>query len=128
MKLNKTEIRDIKRYCKGFDIERIEKPNGQEITGIIIISNGQKSLHDSGYPYIKCIGWNSTNKKFYNLGFHDNLVLDCRTNVDCFGKNIFHIMNIGGNKLWRIENDFIGCSSLLVGRFCNSDEKEIIIS
>lgn len=128
MELTKLEIKNLKEYCKDFDINNIENGKGKEIDSILIISHGNRQKHDSGYPFIKCIGWNHKDKKYYNLGYHDHIMYNCRINIDSFGKNIFHVMNYDEKKKWVISEIFISCSSLMVGSYVEEDKKIIRVS
>ena len=127
MKLNKQEIRDLKKH--GYDINLgLEKPNEQIITDLVVISNGVKEIHDSGYPYIRIIG-KSDKGKLVELGWHDHFVCNVFVNIDSFGKNIFHVMNwCKNNKKWKIRKDFMYCSSFLIGDFVNKKEEYINLS
>jgi hypothetical protein len=98
MKLTKQEIKSIQKYYPAFDLKKIKEVTQEvPIGSFIMISNGNKELHDSGYPLIKIIG--ISGKEFYNLGEnHDHVICNQSVNIDSFGKNIFQIMPWGNRK------------------------------
>lgn len=122
MNFTKQEVRDIKKYLEDFDVKNIKDYNlaqGQKITSIIMICHGHKNLHDSGYPLIKVIGVDSSDKQkgriYYNLGYHDHVAFYTPVNIDTYGKNVYNVMNwLNGNE-WFISKTFIPCSSLIIG-------------
>ena len=132
LKLTKQELRDLKRH--GYEITKLEAPNEQEIGHLIVISNGNKELHDSGYPYIKIIGvvkgeTNKTKKRFVNLGWHDHFLLLTHANVDSLGKNIFRVMHWETAKPWKVQQGFMSLSTFMIGSFYpNSEDKYVWLS
>ena len=111
LKLTKQELRDLKQH--GYELTKLEKPNEQDIHHLIVISNGNKELHDSGYPYIKIIGVvrekfdesiKQFRNKYVNLGWHDHFLLLTHANVDSLGKNIFRVMCWETGKPWNLED------------------------
>ena len=91
MKLTKTEIRDIKSIYKDFDPTKIEDGKNRTFYTILVISQGRKSVHDSGFPFIHAIGV-SRQQKFYDLGEHDSISLNYNNlGMDSLGKNVFQI-------------------------------------
>ena len=105
VKLTKDEIRDLKAY--GYGTNDIREPSvGQEIDGIILISRGRGTLHDSGYPFIQVLGYLRKDASIlYDLcGCHDHiwfssiLTSDIKTsdiNIDSLGKNLIRMWRHG---------------------------------
>lgn len=116
--LNKNEERDIK--ANGYSLSS-KKPNGLTVQFLVVISNGNKAVHDSGYPYIKIFGAVS-DKELVFLGWHDHFASNVPTNVDSWGKNIFRVMPWHREKKWVVAENFFSCSSFQIGRF--DDEKQ----
>jgi hypothetical protein len=112
----KQEIKSLEKY--GVEIKELisgDKARGKKIDSLIIMSNGNKTLHDSGYPLIRIIGIGE-NKNYYNLGWHDHYLSYIPINVDSFGKNIFHIMPWADReKGWFVSESFISCSTFEIG-------------
>lgn len=126
MKLTEKEVRDLKAY--GFDVEgNIKKPNGDFISEIIVMSNGRKNLHDSGYPFIKIIGKNYKNK-FVDLGWHDHFICNVRVNIDSLGKNIFRVMRWSLDKKWKVRKNFIPLSTFQIGDFYDKENEFVLLS
>lgn len=127
MKLTKNEIESLKSF--NCDITNIRKPKGDILYHLLVISHGRKDLHDSGYPYIKIIGFTKDNQAI-NLGWHDHLICNEQVNIDSFGKNVFNIMPWDGKRKFKVCDNFISCSTFEIGRLFykdNKDNKEFII-
>jgi len=124
MKLTKTEIRDLKRY--GCCVSKIKKPNEDIINHFVVISHGNKKLHDSGYPLIKIIGFNEK-KEAIDLGWHDHFICNVPVNIDSFGKNIFNVMPwaTGGKMKFKVRKNFISLSTFEVGSMFEKNQKYI---
>ena len=119
LKLTKQELRDLKRH--GYDITELEAPNEQEIGHLIVISHGNRKLHDSGFPYIKIIG-KTKEGKYVNLGWHDYFLLLTHANVDSLGKNIFRVMHWETAKPWKVQQGFMSLSTFMIGSFYPKQE------
>lgn len=120
--VNKDEERDIKAH--GYSLSK-EKPNGMTVDFLVVVSNGNKVVHDSGYPFIKIFGAVSENKLVF-LGWHDHFVSNISTNIDSWGKNIFRVMPWTKKKEWRVAKNFFSCSSFQIGRFYMNENDEFI--
>ena len=112
MELTKTEVRDLKKH--KYDPGNILPPNGQEITHLIVVSHGNKKVHDSGYPFIKILGVGKDNN-LINLGWHDHFLSYVPINIDSLGKNIFRVMKWYTKQRWKIMENFISCSTFQIG-------------
>lgn len=111
------EVKDIKN-CSDLTSESIE------IDDLIIISKGNKVLHDSGFPFIWVIG--RSKEGWINLGWHDHFVANVSINVDSLGKNIFHIMLWAENtKRMYIKKGYISCSSFQIGSFYPKEDEGV---
>jgi len=122
--MNKQEIKDLKKH--GYDPKKLIEPNGQILNGLIIMSNGSKELHDSGYPYIRVYG--IAKDGLVDLGWHDHYVCNVPVNIDSFGKNIFHLfLWSSGDRVLKVIDNFSCCSSLLIGDMYSKDEKFIYV-
>jgi len=120
--LNKQELKDLAKH--GYKLSN-KNPSGSVVSGLIVVSNGNKELHDSGYPFIKIFG--IVGKELVSLGWHDHWISYVPTNTDSFGKNIFHIfpwMNL--NKIWKIRDNFMSFSTFQIGDY-NSEGKDFVI-
>ena len=123
MKLTLDEIRDIRSYDNDFNpenIKSISESRGQEISDILILSNGRGELHDSGYPFIKVIGRQykqgiNPKIKYFDLGWHDHCLCNIPINIDSYGKNIFRIMPHFDYNSFVVSPHFISCSTFEVG-------------
>jgi hypothetical protein len=116
MELNKQEIEDLKEH--GYELSD-KSPNGLIVSGLIVISHGNKELHDSGYPYIKIFG--IIGKELVSLGWHDHWISYVPTNTDSFGKNIFHIMPWCEKRKWKVNKNFISLSTFQIGEYTNEE-------
>lgn len=121
--LNKKEEKDLKSH--GYSLKLKTDPSGLIVKGIIVISNGNKELHDSGYPYIKILGI-LENKKLVFLGWHDHYLSHISTNTDSLGKNIFHVFPWASIKKWKVRENFSSYSTFEIGDY-NHENKEFII-
>ena len=123
MELTKNELKSIQAYDGGFDINQIhsiEEARGQEIQDIIVFSLGRKSMHDSGYPFLRMIGRQYTQGikpdiKYFDLGWHDHFLCNIRVNIDSYGKNLFRVMPWAGGKSFQVSPHFISCSTFEIG-------------
>lgn len=128
--MNKSEIKNIKNYYKNFDETKIisqKKARGQIVNSLIVICYGRKPLHDSGFPFIEILGINGD--KFFDLGWHDHFVSYVPLNIDCFGKNVFHVMPWIKRKYsqWKVSEYFLPTSSFMIGEYKDDVEKDEII-
>lgn len=122
-KLNKKEKENLNNRGYSF-IE--ENPSSIIIDSLIVISHGNKELHDSGYPFIKIFGVVEKNKMIF-LGWHDHWISYVPTNTDSLGKNIFHVMPwISGKKKWKVTENFMSFSTFQIGDY-DSDSKDFVI-
>ena len=112
-KLTKQEIRDLTKH--GYELSD-KSPKGLVVKGLIVISHGNKDLHDSGYPFIKIFGIMDDNK-LVSLGWHDHWISYVPTNTDSLGKNIFHIMPWYQKLKWKVRDDFIPFSTFQIGDY-----------
>ena len=115
-KLNKNEIKCLAKF--GYKVKEnsnIEDVRGLVVDGLIIISNGIKKLHESGYPFIKIFG--IVGRELYFLGWHDNYISNIPVNTDSFGKNIFHIFPWIDKlqRKWKVSDSFISLSTFQIG-------------
>jgi hypothetical protein len=118
------EIRDIKKH--GYNPNNIIEPSGQILNGLIIISNGNKELHDSGYPFIKIYG--IIKEGLVDLGGHDHYVCYEPVNIDSFGKNIFHLMLwCNKSKKLKVSDNFMSCSTFEIGDMYDKDDNFIYV-
>lgn len=125
MKLTKKELKDLKKY--GCDITILEKANGVIINSLIVLSNGLRNLHDSGFPLIKIIGV-TKGKHYVDLGYHDHFLCYVPVNVDSFGKNIFHLMPwVNNKKEWKVCDTFISCSTFSIGDIYYDDNGKYVV-
>jgi hypothetical protein len=122
--MNKQEIKDLKKH--NINPDNIVKPNGQVFDGLIILSNGSKDLHDSGYPFIRIFGIIADG--LVDLGWHDHYLCYVPINIDSYGKNIFHLM------LWRerkkklkVKDDFCSYSTFEIGDMYKQDDDFIFV-
>lgn len=123
--MNKQEIKDLKKH--GINPDKIIKANGQVVSGLIIMSNGSKELHDSGYPFIRIFG--VLGEELVDLGWHDHWVSYVPTNTDSNGKNIFHVFPwLSKEKKWKIDDNFISCSSFEIGSYNERDDNYIMLN
>lgn len=111
--LNKQEERDLKK--RGYKLSK-KKPNGLVVRSLIVMSHGNRELHDSGYPFIKIFGVIEGNKLVF-LGWHDHWISYVPTNTDSFGKNIFHIMPWLTKKQWKVKHNFMSLSTFQIGDY-----------
>lgn len=129
MKLNKQELRNLKKY--GIDISSVRDPKPGEIINIIVvISNGTQKLHDSGFPYIHAIGFKRSKDGWFDavdLGWHDHFICEEQVNMDSLGKNIFRIMAWGNKLQFKVSEHFVCVSSLFIGSTYKPDPEYIII-
>lgn len=120
--LNKQEVKDLAKH--GYRLSEMN-PNGLIVSGLIVVSNGNKELHDSGFPYIKIFG--IFGSELVSLGWHDHWISNVPTNTDSFGKNIFHIFPWCNKKKWKVDENFILCSTFQIGDFYDKDDEFIIL-
>ena len=122
--MNQQEIRDLKKH--GHSPDNIVKPAGQTISGLIIMSNGSKELHDSGYPFIRIYG--IIKDGLVDLGWHDHYVSNVPINVDSLGKNIFHVfLWCARNKCLKVKDNFMSFSSFQIGEMFGDKENDEFI-
>jgi len=124
MELTKKEITDINKY--GYEVSIIRELKEELIIDdLIVLSHGNRKLHDSGYPLIKIIGFSKGTP--YSLGYHDHFLINVPVNIDSFGKNIFHIMTWANKqgKTFHIRKGFISCSTFEIGTMFPKDDKYI---
>jgi len=122
--MNKQEIRDLKKY--NFHPKNIVKPNGQILSGLIVMSDGNKELHDSGYPFIRIYG--IIENGLVDLGWHDHYICNIPVNIDSLGKNIFRIfLWRGRGKKLKVKDNFFSCSTFQVGDMYEKDENFIYV-
>jgi len=124
MELTKKEVKSIQAYDGDFGIDKIHsctEARGQEIADIIVFSLGRRSMHDSGYPFLRMIGRQYTRGgdilevKYFDLGWHDHFICYIRVNIDSFGKNLFRIMPWAGKTSFKVSPHFLSCSTFQVG-------------
>jgi len=123
MNLTKEEIKSIRAYVGDFQEPTSVNVCGKPIIGIIILSHGRRKLHENGYPYIKIIGIGGEykcsayqrNGEYYDLGWHDHIYTTVITNMDSFGKNIFHIFP-SFKQRWYISNRIMSLSTFRISR------------
>jgi hypothetical protein len=122
--MNKQEIRDLKKH--NINVDNIVEPNGQIINSLIVISNGTKQLHDSGFPFIKIYG--VIKDGLVDLGWHDHYVSYVSTNVDSYGKNIFHIMPwLDSRKKWKVRDNFVSIGTFQIGEYGKDNNDYVIV-
>jgi hypothetical protein len=118
VKLTKEEIASLRAY--DFNDNVIEKPNENTIIqGVLLLPSGRKELHESGFPFIRAVGYyrdENKNSHLVDLGDnHDHIGIYENANIDSYGKNIINIhftnrpKKIGYGK-------FISCSSLIINK------------
>lgn len=123
LELTKQEIKDLEKH--GYKLSS-KDPSGLVVSGLIVVSNGNKELHDSGYPFIKIFG--IVGKELVSLGWHDHWVSYVPTNTDSYGKNIFHIFPwLDRNKRWKVTDSFMSFSTFQIGNY-NEDGEFVILS
>ena len=122
MHLTKRELRDLTK--NGYYLSD-RKPNGLIVNHVIVVSHGNRELHDSGYPFIKIFG--AVGKELVNLGWHDHYMNNIPTNVDSLGKNIFRIMPRLSRKKWRVPKDFIPVSAFQIGDYEEEEEEFVTL-
>ena len=125
IKLNKQEIRDIEKA--GYDLNELLRPEGQAVHPLILISNGRRQLHDSGYPFIRVFGVDEETGKLVDLGWHDHLYIYVNpANIDSLGKNIFQIMR-PSSSVFKVSEGFRSVSTLEVGNIhCPREDPAMI--
>lgn len=117
--MNKQEIKDLKKH--GLNPDNIVKPEGQIVSGLIVLSNGNKEIHDSGYPFIRIFG--VIKDGLVDLGWHDHWIANVPTNTDSYGKNIFHIFSWENrDKKWKVDDNFFSCSTFQIGQYQEEGE------
>jgi len=122
--MNKQEIKDLKKH--GYNPEKIIEPKGQILNGLIIMSNGSKELHDSGYPFIRIYG--VVEDGLVELGWHDHYICAVPVNIDSLGKNIFHLfLWCAKEKKLKVKDNFISCSSFEIGDMYDTDDNFIYV-
>lgn len=110
--MNQQEIKDIKKH--GYNPDNVVEPNEQILSSLIIMSNGSKELHDSGYPFIRIFG--IIPDGLVDLGWHDHYLCYVPVNIDSLGKNIFHLMLWGNrDKKLKVSKHFTSCSTFEIG-------------
>ena len=96
------------KYGGKFTFTKLSPNNKTKIESIFVIVYDERTLHDSGYPFIRIFG-EIEGKKLIDLGWHDHILTQMPTNMDSYGKNILHIMPwdsktegfwIRGNNIW----------------------------
>ena len=123
--MKRREKRDLKKH--GYSPKNIIKPNGQTLSGLIIISKGSKELHDSGYPFIRIYG--IVKDALVDLGSHDHYLCYDPINVDSLGKNIFHLMLwCNKKKKLKVPKNFTPYSTFEIGNMYEKDDNFILIS
>lgn len=122
MNLTKTELRDLEKH--GYTITD-KKPNGIIVDYIIVVSHGNKELHESGYPFIKIFG--AVDKELVSLGWHDHYTGYVPTNTDSLGKNIFRVMPWVDKRPWKVSEHFLSISSFTIGEYGDNDYEFIIL-
>lgn len=123
MELSKDEIKAVETDVK---LTKLIAPAGQTVRYLIIVSHGRKTMHDSGYPYIKIIGV-AEEGGLVDLGWHDHFICEEPVNIDSLGKNVFRIMPWGnGKKPFKVSAPFISCSTFEIGtgKYITSEESE----
>ena len=109
MKLNREQKRLLNnKYGGKFKFIDLYPKKRTKIKSLFVVVYDERTLHDSGYPFLRIFG-EIEDKKLIDLGWHDHF-LTCRsTNTDSYGKNILHIMPwysskggfwISGNNIW----------------------------
>lgn len=121
--LNKQELRDLEKY--GYKLSS-KDPDGLIVSGLVVISNGNKDLHDSGYPFIKIFG--VVGEELVSLGWHDHWISYVPTNTDSFGKNIFHVFPWMGDRKWKVTENFMSTSTFQIGEYNDSNNEFVILS
>ena len=90
-----------------------DKPDGQEVSGVLMIVHNPKDRHDSGYPFIRAFGVTKGNR-LVDMGWHDHYVCYLPTNTDTLHKNIFRVFGWCNKEQFRIRNSFMSCSTLML--------------
>jgi hypothetical protein len=122
--MNKQEIKDLKKY--NYNPNNIIEPNGQILSGLIIMSNGNKELHDSGFPFIRIYG--IITNGLVDLGWHDHYLCYEPVNIDSLGKNIFHLMLwYNRRKKLKVRDNFVPCSTFEIGDMYEKDDNFIYV-
>ena len=111
------ELTKYQKKCllkQHYDPESIIAPNEQLIKAFIIISNGFKHPHESGYPFIKVLGC-TEDRHLVDLGKHDHIAIyDQTINMDSIGTNMFHFWLY---KNVRLAKGFFPCSSIGIEKY-----------
>lgn len=124
--MKKQEIKDLKKRG-GFVADNIVEPNNQTLNGLIIMSNGSKELHDSGYPFIRIFGMMANG--LVDLGWHDHYLCYVPVNIDSYGKNIFHLTLWNNrNKKLKVSKHFMSCSTFEIGDMYETDKDFIFVN
>lgn len=105
-------MKDKKEYeiLKKWGLEVIDKKPSErtKIKSLYVFVSDTRTLHDSGYPFIRIFG-EIEDKKLIDLGWHDHYVIEFPVNIDAVGRNVFHIFPwvkesagfwISGNNIW----------------------------
>lgn len=113
--LNKQEKRDLKRHGLPTEVQ-IKDVSGKEVWGILVVSAGNKEVHDSSYPFIKIFGVVRDSDKLLFLGWHDHWIAHVPTNTDSLGKNIFFVKPWMRLR-WKVTDSFMSLSTFEIGNY-----------